>query len=42
MLKDNAGKVCAVENCGLPGQRIYRGIDEMDDCGYFTVIIAKQ
>ena len=33
----------AVENCGTPEQRVYRGIDEIpNDTGYFTVIIVKE
>lgn len=41
LLKESAGTVCAVENCGLPGQKIYRSLDEINECGYFTLIIAK-
>ncbi len=37
MLKNNAGMVCAVENCGLHEQRIYRTIDEMDGFSNGTV-----
>ena len=32
----------AVENCGMPGEHIYSGADEIpDESGYFTVVIAK-
>lgn len=41
ILKKSGGKVYAVENCGLPGQRVYRSIDEMEDCGYFTLMIVR-
>lgn len=33
--------VFAAENCGFPGQKLYRHIDEITDCGYFTVMIIK-
>lgn len=33
----------AVENCGLPGERIYRELCEMpDEPGYFTTLIVKE
>lgn len=35
-------KILAVQNCGLPDQRIYRGLDGRDvEPGYFTVVILK-
>ncbi len=40
ILNENAGTICVVENCGLPGQMIYRTMDKLDGCGYFTVIVA--
>ena len=33
--------VSAAENCGMPDQKLYRGLDEMTDCGYLTVIIVR-
>ncbi len=33
--------VFAAENCGFPGQKLYRHIDEITDCGYLTVMIVK-
>ncbi len=31
----------AVENCGLPDEKIYNNIGEMGQCGYFTVFVVK-
>ena len=43
MLRKSGRKVCAVENCGMEGEKVYRAIDDIpDDAGYFTLIIAKQ
>jgi len=33
------GNIYTVENCGLPDEKIYRGIPEK--CGYFTTVIAE-
>ncbi len=36
-------KVTVVENCGMPGEKIYHGVNEIpDDAGYFSLIIAKE
>ncbi len=35
------GSIYAVENCGLPNERIYNNISEMVQCGYFTVFVVK-
>lgn len=42
MLRDKGleDRVIAVENCGLPGERICKGVDGLEDCGYFTVMIV--
>ncbi|MBO6229318.1 MAG: precorrin-2 C(20)-methyltransferase [Ruminiclostridium sp.] len=40
MLPDSC-TVFAVENCGLPDQKLYRNIGEITDCGYLTVVIVK-
>ncbi len=37
----NDGKIYAAENCGLADQHLYHSIDEMNGCGYFTVVIVK-
>ncbi|MEG1849832.1 MAG: hypothetical protein RR197_04665 [Oscillospiraceae bacterium] len=32
----------AVECCGMPGERLYRSLDELEaQPGYFTVFVAK-
>ena len=32
-----------VERCGMPGERVFRSVDEIpDDAGYFSLIIAKE
>ena len=36
-------KVGMVENCGMPGEKIYRSLEEIpDDAGYFSLIVAKE
>ena len=43
MLRKSGRKVVMVENCGLPDERIYRGLDEIpDDAGYFSLIISRE
>lgn len=38
-----APSACAVENCGMPGERIIRDISELKSgAGYFTTIIVKE
>jgi precorrin-2/cobalt-factor-2 C20-methyltransferase len=35
--------VNVVENCGMPNEKVYRGIEEIpDEAGYFSLIIAKE
>ena len=35
-------EVCAVENCGMENERVFHGAEAIpDDCGYFTLVIAK-
>ena len=42
-LRASGKKVEMVENCGMPGQKIYRSLDEIpDDAGYFSLIVAKE
>lgn len=42
-LKDRKDRVIMVENCGMPGERIYYGISEMpDSAGYYTVLFVKE
>ena len=41
-LRASGRKVCAVENCSMETEKIYRSVDEIpDDAGYFSLIIAK-
>ncbi len=37
----NDSKIYAAENCGFIDQHLYKSADEMDGCGYFTVVIVK-
>ena len=42
-LKESGRSVQVVENCSMPDEKIYRGVDEIpDDAGYFSLIIAKE
>ena len=32
-----------IENCGMPEEKIYRGVEEIpDDAGYYSLIIARE
>ena len=43
LLRASARDVAAVENCGLPEEHVYRGVDEIpDDAGYFALVIARE
>ena len=43
MLKRSGREILAVEKCGMPGEKIYRSVEEIpDDAGYYTLIIAKE
>ena len=38
----NIENVYAVENCGLENEKVYKGLDELnDEMGYFTIVIVK-
>ncbi len=38
-----AGKTALVQNCGLPGEKVCRSLDEAsDDISYFTTILVKE
>ncbi len=42
-LRASGKDVVMVENCGMPDEKIYRGVEEIpDDAGYYSLIIAKQ
>lgn len=41
-LRKSGRKVCAVENCTMESEKVYRDLEEIpDDAGYFSLIIAK-
>lgn len=43
LLKNRDEQVIMVENCGMPGERIYYGTGEMpDSAGYYTVLFVKK
>ena len=43
MLRKSGRKVCAVENCTMENEKVYRDLEEIpDDAGYFSLIIAKK
>ena len=43
MLRKSGRRVCAVENCTMENEKVYRDLEEIpDDAGYFSLIIAKK
>ena len=43
LLRRSGRAVSMVENCCMPGEKRYYGVDEIpDDAGYFSLIIAKE
>ena len=43
MIRASGRVACAVENCGMDTEKIYRSVDEIpDDAGYFSLIVAKR
>lgn len=41
-LQQSGRVACAVENCGMPDEKIYRDVQEIpDNAGYFSLIIAE-
>ncbi|MBQ2161235.1 MAG: precorrin-2 C(20)-methyltransferase, partial [Firmicutes bacterium] len=43
MLRKSGRDVKVVENCGMPGEKVYMNVDEIpDEAGYFSLIIAKE
>lgn len=43
LIKTKNLKAAAVENCGMPNERIYKNIEEIpDDAGYYSVVIIKE
>lgn len=42
-LKEQKAQVTMVENCGMPEERIYHGVEEIpEDAGYYTLIFVKE
>lgn len=42
-LKDSGTQVIMVENCGMSGERIHYGVQEMpDSAGYYTILFVKE
>ena len=43
MLKDCGQDVVMIENCGMPGEKIHRSVDEIpEDASYYSLIIVKE
>ncbi len=43
LLKDTGREVYMVENCGMPEEKIYAGLEELPEKGgYYSLIIAKE
>ena len=43
ILERSGREVRMVENCGMPDEHIYNGVEEIpDDAGYYSLIIAKE
>ena len=43
VLKETGCEGMMIENCGMPGEKIYRSIDEIDEnAGYYSVVIIKE
>lgn len=42
-LSERKVSVQSVENCGLPGERVFRSLDEIDtEAGYFSIVVVKE
>ena len=42
-LRKRNDDVVMIENCGMPNEKIYYGVDEIpDDAGYYSLIIVKE
>lgn len=42
-LKDHNVEVSMIENCGMPEEKIYYGVDEIpEDAGYYSLLIVKE
>lgn len=42
-LKASGAAVMMVERCGMPGERVFRTVDELDEsAGYYSLVIVKE
>lgn len=42
-LKEHPEKIYGVENCGMEGEKVYYGVDELpENAGYYTLVIVKE
>ena len=42
-IRDAGMEACMIENCGMPGERIFRSVDEIDEqAGYYSLLIVKE
>lgn len=42
-LRKTDGDVVMIENCGMPGEKVYRSAEEIpEDAGYYSLIIVKE
>lgn len=43
LLRRSGRDVCAVENCGMDAERVFRSVEDIpDDAGYFSLIVARE
>ncbi|MDO5410436.1 MAG: precorrin-2 C(20)-methyltransferase [Lachnospiraceae bacterium] len=43
VLKETGCEGMMIENCGMPGEKIYRNIEEIDEnAGYYSLVIIKE
>ena len=43
LLRSSGRDVCAVENCYMENEKIYRNVEEIpDEAGYYSLIVAKE
>ncbi len=43
LLRQSGRECVMVENCGMPQESVYRGVDQMpDSAGYYSLIIARE
>lgn len=42
-IRKSGGRAMMVTNCGMPGEKVYQGVEEMpDDAGYYSLVIVKE